>query len=97
MSGEMFIGTACPSSRSYYIVPKETIRVNLEILAEKLAEKGWKIKKKSKGILIASKEHTIAVFPTGKILIRDVIEEDLAKRIGEEVFPLVLKSKITRS
>ncbi|MCD6157767.1 MAG: hypothetical protein J7J27_05415 [Euryarchaeota archaeon] len=94
---ELFIGTACPSSKSYYIVPRENIRINLERLAKELRENGWTIKKMSKGIVIASKEYTIAIFPTGKILIRDTTDEDIARKIGEEVFPLVLKSKITQS
>ena len=91
---EMFVGTPCSTSRSYYIVPRKNMRVNLEKLSEKLNEIGWKINKKSKGIIIAEKEYTIAIFPSGKILIRDVVDEDVAKKIAEEVFPKVMECKV---
>lgn len=93
---ELYIGTACTSSRSYYIVPKEEIRVNLELVSEKLEKIGWKITKKSKGILIASKNRTIAIFPSGKILIRDTVDEDIAKKIAEEVFPIIIESRVNQ-
>jgi len=90
----MFVGTPCSTSRSYYIVPRKNMRVNLEKLSEKLNEIGWKIKKKSKGIIIAEKEYTIAIFPSGKILIRDILDEEVAKKIAEEVFPKVMECEV---
>ena len=94
---EMFVGTPCTSSRSYYIVPRKNVRVDLEKVSEKLSEIGWTIKKRSKGIVIAEKEYTIAVFPSGKILIRDILDEEVAKKIAEEVFPKVMECKIETS
>ncbi len=85
------IGKPCATSKSYFITPEEELEVDLKELQKELETLGWRARKISKVISVFEKEGLrISVFPTGKIIVREVGEEKVRK-IAEEVWKAVEK------
>ena len=91
------IGKPCATSKSYFITPEREIEINLEELSERLKEKGWEARRVSRVIAIFEKNGIrISVFPTGKIIVKEVSKET-AEKVAQEIWEVLSKMISERS
>ncbi len=77
-----FVGKPCSNKTSFEFLPKEKTVLNLEKLSKQLDN----IEVNSKILLIIKEEEsTISIFRNGKIMIRGVREETIARKIAEKI------------
>jgi ribonuclease HIII len=84
-----FVGKPCRSKTAYEFLPKKLTKLNLGELKNKLEKKAI-IEVNSKLLIIMKiNNHTVSLFPSGKILVRGEREEKKAKQTAEEIIKLI--------
>ena len=86
-----YVGKPCRSKTAYEFLPKKLTKLNLEKLKEKLEKKAT-IEVNSKLLIIMKlNNHTISLFPSGRILVRGERDENKAKQTAEEIIKIIKK------
>ncbi len=84
-----FVGKPCRSRTAYEFLPKKLTKLILEEVKEKLEQKAV-IEVNSKLLIIMKiNNHTVSLFPSGRILVRGEREETKAKKTAEEIIKLL--------
>ncbi len=80
-----YTGKPCQSKMAYEFIPNKKIIINLEKAKEELSAKAT-IEVASKVLIIMKiSEHTVSLFPSGKIIVRGEKEPQKARKVAEEV------------
>ena len=80
-----YTGKPCQSKMAYEFVPNKKILINLEKAKEELEGKA-QIEVASKVLIIMKiMQHTVSLFPSGKIIVRGEKEPQNARKVAEEL------------
>lgn len=80
-----YTGKPCQSKMAYEFIPNKKINIDLEKAKKELEEKA-KIEISSKVLLIIKiSEHTVSLFPSGKIIVRGEKNEENARKVAQEL------------
>ena len=81
-----FTGKPCRNKSAFEFLPKQRQDIELEQIATVLREKGIQIEADTPFVLMLRVEgHSISMFKTGKILIKNLKEEKKARAIAEQL------------
>ncbi|MFQ6052297.1 MAG: hypothetical protein ACE5K4_11490 [Candidatus Hydrothermarchaeota archaeon] len=86
----IFVSKPCKTDSAYEVLPKTRIRINLEESCEKLVKGGYEIVVTTPHIAVIKKIYEISIFPSGRLLIKDLTDKKIAEDIAREVYALVL-------
>lgn len=80
-----YTGKPCQSKTAYEFIPKKQIKLDLDIAKKELKEHAT-IEVASKVLLILKiAEHTVSLFPSGKIIVRGEKNEIIARNTAMEL------------
>lgn len=87
-----FTGKPCRSKSAYEFIPKKKARIDLEKAAVELSNIAT-IELRSKILILAKLENaTISLFESGKLLIRNELDEKKARKIAQKIISILKKS-----
>ncbi len=87
-----FTGKPCRSKSAYEFMPKKKAKIDLEKAANEISSIAT-IEIRSKILILAKLEDaTISLFESGKLLIRNELDETKARKIAQKVLSTLKKS-----
>jgi transcription termination factor Rho len=81
----MFIVRPCSTRAAYEGVPKRQMKLNLNECAKMLQDKGYEVIALTDYVMVVKREYEFTVFPSGKILVKDIDSIELAKTAIERL------------
>jgi TATA-box binding protein (TBP) (component of TFIID and TFIIIB) len=82
----MLVVRPCSTRAAYEGVLKRQLRLNLNECSKTLQEKGYEVIALTDYVMVAKKEYEFTIFPSGRVLVKDVDSIELAKMAMEKLF-----------
>lgn len=91
LSVDSFILDSCKATPGFEFYPKKPIKIDLEKLLMKIRTRNYYIEKDNSPFLVVlkTKKGTITIFSSLKIIIRDTIQEKVAKQMLSDLLKIV--------
>lgn len=91
LSVDSFILDSCKATPGFEFYPKKPIKIDLEKLLMKIRTKNYYIEKDNSPFLVVlkTKKGTITIFSSLKIIIRDTIQEKIAKQMLSDLLKII--------
>nr|MDO8099375.1 hypothetical protein [Candidatus Njordarchaeota archaeon] len=86
MSNEMFIVKPCSTRAAFEGIPKHQAKLNLTDRSRRLLDKGYELIAVTDYVIVAKKDYEFTIFPSGKVLVKDIDDPDLAKTLLETLY-----------
>ena len=91
LSVDSFILDSCKATPGFEFYPKKPIKIDLEKLLMKIRTRNYYIEKDNSPFLVVlkTKKGTITIFSSLKIIIRDTIQEKIAKQMLSDLLKII--------
>lgn len=91
LSVDSFILDSCKATPGFEFYPKKPIKIDLEKLLMKIRTRNYYIEKDNSPFLVVlkTKKGTITIFSSLKIIIRDTIQEKVAKQMLSDLLKII--------
>ncbi|MDO8627993.1 MAG: hypothetical protein Q7K42_06000 [Candidatus Diapherotrites archaeon] len=87
-----FVGQPCKSKLAYEFIPKKQMNFDLQEVNDKLLEKQVFVEVNTPYLLIAHIQETaVSFFKSGKIMVKNTKDMNLARKIAEKFIEKVFK------
>ncbi|MCD6546949.1 MAG: hypothetical protein J7K22_00120 [Nanoarchaeota archaeon] len=90
---EIVIFQPCRTGAAFQGTPKKNLKLNMNKVKEVLSKKGFKIKLALKDVVIAEKKYVFNIFKDGRIMIKEIKNEEEAKKQIKNLFKLIKETK----
>ena len=80
MKNDIFIFKPCTTGDAFQGVVKRHVKINLSKAEKILKEEGYKIEVLLHDLIIAKKDYPINIFKDGRILLKNIKDEEKAKK-----------------
>lgn len=86
---KMFLLKPCRTGAAFQGTPNKCKKIDLVKAEAVLKEKGYEIVLNTKNVLIVKSNYNISVFPSGRVLIKDIKDEKEACKQIEKVYKIL--------
>ncbi len=93
MDEEFYIFKPCKTTAAFQGTLKKQISLDMNSVKRILEKEGYKIELALNDLVIARKGHIVNIYNTGKILIKNIEDEEKAKKVIESIYKKIIKEK----
>jgi hypothetical protein len=86
---KVFIFRPCKTGAAFEAILKKNVKLDLEKISKTLEENGYKILALTDYILMIRGDYELSIFPSGKVLIKDINDATLAEMIIEKIYKIL--------
>jgi len=86
---EMFVLKPCKTGAAFQGTPKKNVKLDLSKYETILKQHGYEIILHTNDVLIVKSKYDISIFPSGRVLIKDVKSEKDARAELDKIFMLL--------
>jgi ArsR family metal-binding transcriptional regulator len=86
MTNEIFIVKPCSTRAAFEGVLKRQTKLDLTDYSRALSNRGYELVAVTDYIIVAKKEYEFTIFPSGRVLVKDIDDPDLAKTLIEKLY-----------
>ena len=91
MTEEFFVFQPCKTTAAFQGTLKKQIDLNMDNVKDILEKEGYEIKLSISDLVIAKKEYTVHIFKNSKVMVKDVSNENQAKKIILSIYEKIIK------
>lgn len=86
MPNEIFIVKPCSTRAAFEGVLKHQAKLNLTDYSKRLRDKGYELIAITDYVIVAKRDYEFTIFPSGKVLVKDIDDPDLAKTLLQRLY-----------
>jgi len=89
INDEMFLFKPCKTGAAFQANLRKDLRLDLTKCEKTLKENGYEIVLNTRNVLIVKSKYNISIFPSGRVLVKDITDEDEACKQVEKVYKIL--------
>ncbi|MCD6576212.1 MAG: hypothetical protein J7K73_03570 [Nanoarchaeota archaeon] len=90
MKSNYYIFKPCTTGAAFQGVVKKLVKIDMSKAKEILKKEGYEIKLSLKDMIIAKNKYTINIFKDGRVLVKEIKDEEKAKEIIKKIYEKLL-------